>query len=133
MANTEASNGPNANALATVWRGSAPGANTDILASDFKVGYTASAIRITVQLATSSVLNLMVSDGTNTEALALNGNTALTAAALHTFVVGARRTDTGVGRVDKSSSDTELSYNFQVETDSVITYLVVDEIQGAVV
>lgn len=133
MANTEASNGPNCAALATVWRGSAPGADMNILASNIKVGHTASAMRITVQLATSSVFNVMVTDGTNTEALAMNDNAALTAAATYTFTIGARRTITGAAKVDATSSDTELSYNFQVETDSVITYLVVDEVQGAVV
>ena len=133
MANGEASNGPITGALATVWRGSAPGANTNILTDNFKVGFTASAIRISVQLAASSVLNLMASDGTNTEALALNDNAALTAGALHTFTVGARRTTTGLSKQEHlETPGTELSYNFQVETDGVITYLVVDEVQGAV-
>lgn len=96
----------------------APGADTDFpaaVASGFK-GVTGGAFRITVALATTSVLNLRVTDGSTPYTQALNDNTALTAGNLYTFVVGCHA---------------DYTYAFQVETDSIIQTLIVDVVTGA--
>lgn len=108
---------------ATQYNTAAPGADTDFL-TDFTVGSLVSALRITICLSTSSVLNLAVTDGTTAHAMALNGGTALTANALYTFTVGARRTKDG------TEDGTQLVYNLQVATDSVIEYVMVEGVTG---
>ena len=113
-------------ALATVYNGSAPGANTNILTTSLKVSESACAIRITVCLTTGSVFNMQTTDGTTAYVNGLNGSTALNAGDVYTFTVGARRYSSQTGT-------TELSYNFQVETDSVIRFLFVEEVTGPVV
>lgn len=110
-------------ALATVYAGAAPGANTNILATSLKVSDSASALRVTVCLTTGSVFNLHVTDGTTAYVNGLNASAALNAGDVYTFTVGARRYSSQTGT-------TELSYNFQVETDSVIRMLFVEEITG---
>ena len=110
----------------TIHHGAAPGANTDF-ATDFTVGAAVTALRITACLSTSSVLNMMQSDGSNENAMSLNAGDALTANALYTFTVGVRRTDDGTETGDF------LVYNFQVATDSVIETFMVEGITGGVV
>ena len=100
---------------------SAPGANTDILATAIQPEAEGSAFRVTVALTTASVFNVEVSDGTTTHLLGLNGSAALQAADLYTFVFAAPY---------QSQAGVRLSYNFQVETDSVIELLSVEEIRG---
>ena len=112
-------------ALATVYNGSAPGANTNII-TPVKVSDSASAMRVTVCLSTSSVFNVRVTDGTNPHTQSLNGGTALTANCLYTFTFGARRYSSQTGT-------TELTYSFQVATDGVIETLLVEEVTGTVV
>ena len=91
----------------------APGANTDILSTALtpKEG---SALKITVLLATGSVFNMTVTDGTNTYTGGLNASAALNAGDRYTFTVGA---------------DPANSYNFQVETDGIIQCLIIQEAQ----
>lgn len=113
-------------ALVTQYALAAPGANTNMLATSFKVSESASALRITVCLTTGSVFNLHVTDGTTAYVNGLNASAALNAGDVYTFTVGARRMSSQTGT-------TELSYNFQVETDSVIRFLFVEEITGPVV
>ena len=101
-----------------IHEGSAPGANSDILASAL-VPSKAAAYRITVQLAVGSIFNVMVGKtGNTTIACALNSNTALTAGATYTFSMGV---------------DSDQTYNFQVETDGQIDLLQVDEVTGGVI
>ena len=104
---------------AAVHEGSAPGANTDILSSDITPNYGVSCLRITTQVTTASVMNIMVKKtGNTTQTCALNNNIALLAGALNAFTFGC-----------VSGQD----YNFQVETDGQIDILQVDEILGGVI
>ncbi len=112
-------------AVATVYALAAPGANTNII-TPITPGPNASAFRVTVALTTSSVFNVRVTNGTTAYTLGLNGSVALAAGDLYTFVFGVRATSTQTGT-------TALTYSFQVETDSVINYLLVEEIIGGVV
>ena len=117
-------------ALVTGFNLSAPGANTNILATSIKVSPHAVALRITVCLATASVFNVMVSDGTTTFALGQEKSTALNAGDSYTFTLGARRYKS---HPYVEGTTTELTYNFQVETDGVIRILFVEEVLGPVV
>ena len=103
----------------------APGANTDIIASPANLTpqYNTSVFRLTIALTTASVLNMRVTDGTTAFVNGLNNSVALAAGDLYTFTFGVRRSsDDGVA----------LAYNFQVETDSVIRVLFVDEVPSGV-
>ena len=111
-------------ALATVYA-TTPGANTNIYAA-VKVSESASAIRITVSLATSSVFDLRITDGSTAYTLHLNEGVALTASCLYTFVVAARRYSSQTGT-------TELTYSNRVATDGVVQLLFVEEVTGPVV
>ncbi len=117
--------------IVMVHAGSAPGVNTSIpfvlhdaaTATTFKVGTSASALRVTVSLATGSVFNLVVTDGSTAYTQHFNGGTALTAGCLYAFTIGC-------ARFKDNNTDTELTYAFQVATDSVIQTLIVDEVAG---
>ncbi len=111
--------------VATVYAGSAPGANTNII-TPITPGPNASAYRVTVCLTTASVFNVRVTNGSTAYTMGLNGSVALAAGDLYTFVFGVRATSSQTG-------STALTYSFQVETDSVINYLLVEEIIGGVV
>ena len=112
-------------AIATVYAGAAPGANTNIV-TPFKVSESASALRVTVCLTTGSVFNVRVTDGSTAYTMGLNASAALNAGDIYTFTFGARRYSSQTGT-------TELTYSFQVETDSVINYLLVEEVTGPVI
>ena len=104
---------------AAIHEGSAPGANTDILGSDITPSYGVSCFRVTVQVTTASVLNVMIKKtGDTTQTCALNNNIAILAGTLNTFVFGCVSGQT---------------YNFQVETDGQIDVLQMDEILGGVI
>lgn len=122
MANTEFASQSICRAIATVFNGSAPGANAGILGTAIRPGENASAFRVSVALTTSSVFNVTCYDGSTTHKWGLNESGALNAADLYTFTFGVRNTKDGT---------TSLVYNFEVETDGVIEYLVVEEIIGA--
>lgn len=92
---------------------SAPGADTDAITDVTFPGKQ--LCRVTIQVATSTVVNLMVlRSGSSEVALGLNANTALTAACLYVFDVPGLLTDDTV--------------NVQVETDSVIDFLAIDAV-----
>lgn len=93
----------------------APGANTSFPATGFVPKARGSAFRVTIALTTSSVLNVHMTDGTTAYVQGLNASAALNAGDLYTFTF---------------SVDPDLTYKFQVETDSVIRQLIVDEIVG---
>ena len=88
----------------------APGANTDILATDLTPSGNVVAFGISVQLETASVFNVMETIGGTTRDVAPLKNAALVAGALYEFAI---------------SVDQAATYNFQVETDSVIDRLYV--------
>lgn len=60
----------------------APGANTDAITN---ITWVDGRLRLYVQVETSTVVNLMVHDGTNEIDYGLNGNSALAAGALYVF------------------------------------------------
>ena len=95
----------------------APGANTDFYTADLTPVYPASTMRVSVRLSTASVLNLIIKQGATTFTTGLNASAALQAGDLYTFVFGINGSCT---------------YNFQVETDGVISYFQVDELSGVV-
>jgi len=83
-------------------------------------------LRITVALTTTSVLNLTVTDGTTAYKWGLNESVTLNAGDVYTFYVPVRKTTTG------KSTGTALTYNLEVETNSVFQCLWIDELEGAV-
>ncbi len=105
--------------LGSKYAASAPGANTDIFATALAPHATASALRVGVCLTTASVFNMYVTNGTTAYTQGLNSSIALTAGDFFVF-----------GPIPCSSTNT---YNFRVETDSVIQTLTVDEIREGVV
>lgn len=103
--------------LAAVFNQAAPGANTNILAADI-VPYTkTSAFRVTVCLPTSSVFNLVATQGATTFTISLNKAVALVANALYPFSFGVNDSTT---------------YNFRVATDGIINVLNVEEVEGGI-
>ena len=96
----------------------APGQNTNIFSSSLSPVYGGYFV-VTVNLATASVLNYTVTDGTTTKTCGLNGSVPLNAGDTYSFSFG-------VAKVDQSA--VALSYNFQVETDSAINFLSVNEV-----
>ena len=111
---------------AMVYAGAAPGVSTNILTTGITFGDAVSACRVTVCLTTSSVFNVYVTDGSTAYTMGLNASGALNAGDLYTFVFG-------VCKYSSDSGTTGLTYNFRVETDSVINYLRVEEVIGSVV
>ena len=98
----------------TSFNAAAPGANTNILSTSLtpKMG---GAFRVTVSLATSSVFNVIITQSGTSLTLGLNASAALNAGDLYTFIFGVIPSNT---------------YNFQVETNSIIRILQVDEVSG---
>ena len=125
MAETAWGNEAALNSRAHVYAGSAPGANVDIITA-FTPGPKCSALRVTVSLATSSVFDVRVTDGSTAYTIHLNGGTALTASCYYTFTFGVRATSTSTG-------STALTYSFRVATDGVIQTLFVEEVVGPVI
>lgn len=105
--------------LGSLYAAAAPGANTSVFATSLTPHATASALRIGVSLATTSVFNMYVTDGTTAYTQGLNGSVALAAGDFYCL-----------GPIPCSSG---LTYNFRVETDSVIQTLYVDEIRNGVI
>lgn len=122
----EQSGAPHVARLGFKYAGSAPGANTSIFGgAGLSVSEGASAIRVTVCLTTSSVFNVVTNSAGGTDYTnGLNASVALNAGDVYTFTFGALAYDAAGNR---------LGYDFQVETDSVIRFLIVDEVVGAVV
>ena len=92
----------------------APGANTNAIAGVTWPDTQPQACRVTIQAATATIANLMVTRSGTTKALGLNGNLALAAGSVHVFDVP--------GLV---AGDT---LNVQVETDSALDILALDEV-----
>lgn len=109
--------------IVSIFNQAAPGANTDI-ATDFNVDKNVTALRISVALTTGSVFNIACRAGATEHIWGLNSSTALNAGDAYTFTIGCRRYDDGL------ETGTLLTYNFQVETDSVIEMLMVEGVTG---
>jgi len=105
---------------------SAPGANAGITGG-MKFSPQASVARVTVALTTSSVINVTCTDGTTTHKWGLNESGALNAADLYTFTFAVRANATGL------AGGADLTYDIEVETDSVIEVLFIEEVIGAVI
>ena len=101
--------------VAAVFNQAAPGANTNILATSIAPYTKTSTFRVTVVLATTSVFNFVAIQGATTFTCGLNGSVALVADDCYTFTFGVNDSTT---------------YNFRVETDSIINILNVEEIEG---
>ena len=117
---TETSGPPVVLRRVTVHAQAAPGVNTNIFTA-FTPTSPAAFIRIAVSLATTSVFQLLVTDGTTAYTQTYNNGTALTAGRRYGF------TDLWP---QANSSGTALTYSLQVATDGIIQSLVVDEVQG---
>ena len=104
--------------LNTVSRGyavAAPGANTDILTTGLVPPFDGIFV-VTVSLTTGSVFNVTSTDGTTAYTNGLNASVALNAGDVYTFSFGVR---------------TGITYNFQVETNSVVRFLIVQHMTGS--
>ena len=99
----------------------APGENTDILSTALTLSETCNAIRLTICLSAPSVINVTTTDGTTSFTNGLNESTALNAGDIYSFAFPA---------INETAAGLTISYNFQVETDSVIRFLVIDEVMG---
>ena len=110
----------------------APGANTNIIATGHQIASVAglrfarkaSRVRVFVVLTTGSVFNYTVTNGTTAYTNGLNASAALNAGDAYEFEFSVEATDDG------TETGNALTYNFQVETDSVIRQLIVTEITG---
>lgn len=98
---------------AEIFNGSAPGANTDIIATDITPKSGTSAARIEIALTNGSPVNLTATDGTTTHTWALGAGITVTAETITTFHI---------------STNQALAYNVQVEIDGVIESLIWDDI-----
>lgn len=123
---TEFSTTTSSHRKATIFNGSAPGANTGIVSGGMTFSESAGAARVTIALTTSSVVNVTCTDGSTTHKWGLNASGALNTGDLYTFSFGVSASDDG------TSDGTGLTYNLEVETDGVIEILLVDEIKGGV-
>lgn len=102
----------------------APGANTDILANAASPAkritphWGAGALRLTIALASDSVLKVSIKNSAGTEKKAsLNSGTALTGGCLYTFAF---------------ACNSDCTYDFQVVTNVAVDYMQVDEVAAGV-
>lgn len=107
---------------AAIFNLAAPGANTDILGTAITPTVDCEFV-ITASLSTGSKVDVTITDGTDTHVITLNGNTALTANVM------TRMTFPAVALERNSGNGNTLQYNFQLQTDSVVEYFVVQERQ----
>ena len=111
----------------------APGSATNIISKD-ATGATINGLvardnvakfAVTVQVATSSVVDVVATDGTTSTTMHLNSGTALSAGCLYEFDVPATNFKPFQ---DQNPSPSALKWNVQVETDGVIDLLEVIEV-----
>ena len=102
----------------------APGANTNIFTALTPTRGLVQ-IRVFVSLATGSVFNLRLTDGTDAYTIKLNGGTALTAGVAYAF-------DVPMSRVPTEDTTKTITYSFQVATDGVIQHMEVWELDKVV-
>lgn len=115
----------------------APGATTNIITKS-PTGATitgltprnaTAALRVTVCLATTSIFDCNVTDGTTAFTWHLNGGTSLTGGCIYSFEIPA----SGLAATQtQTTSPKALVWNFQVETNGVIQELEVDEVDTGI-
>ena len=93
---------------------SAPGANTDFITDITWAGGDGEIMRIQIQCEASTIVNVMINDGSNEIDHGLNANTALVAGATYVFDVQVRSGDV---------------INLQCETDSIIDHVSIGAVQ----
>jgi len=116
----------------TAYNQAAPGANLEIMTAGVVFSPKASLCRVTVALTTASVFNVTVTDGTTEHKWGLNASGALQAGDIYVLTFGVSSTNDG-DSLGLGTGNKALTYNFEVETDSVIEQLLVDELTGVVV
>lgn len=121
MAISDFSNDQVAKRLYQGYNISAPGADTNVLATNLTPSESVNALRVTVCLSTGSVFNLYTYDGTTAFVNGLNESNALNAGDVYSFAFPIP---------NENAAGTSIQFNFQVETDSVFRFLVVDEVIG---
>lgn len=97
--------------LATRFDVAAPGSDTSILAANLTPPIGATRFIVAVTLSTSSVFNVVETDGTTTHVQSMNSAVALVANAMYEFEFGINQSNT---------------YNFRVATNGVIERLIVE-------
>ncbi len=108
-----------------IFNGSAPGANTAVFTKR-QIGLRNGKLRIAIQLSTSSVVNLVLDDGTTTHKGKLNDGTALDAEELYVFEAPVPD-EAGTGSAIPGAT---ISYTIEYETDSVTEVLTIDELSA---
>lgn len=104
-------------------QGAAPGANTAIFGGIAPTTAFAT-FRVTVALATASVLNMTETpSGGTKKTYGLNGSVPLAANDEYEFNIQ-------VVKFSTLGGTTAMSYDFEVETDSVLNKLIVEELTG---
>jgi len=94
----------------------APGAATAVLASALTPPIGCVKLVVSVVLATGSVFNVTIGNGSATNSIKLNGGTALTADCLYAF-------DVFVARHTTDATPLTRAVNFIATTDSIYTHL----------
>lgn len=116
--------------LATAITPSAREITAAVTAPSTEVGSLLVAYRITASIGTGVKLHLRYTDGSTTVDAPLNNDVALTADAVNTFTVELPRfARVGAG----SGTITAMSFNFQLSAAATVNYLIVSEINSAVV
>ena len=104
----------------------APGANTSF--ASFTLSHPVASVRITIALATASVLNLFSTDGTTGYTHGLLSSATLTAGDLYAIdVPGLTRYVPSGGKV-VTSAGTEITYSLRIETNGVVQVVSIVEL-----
>lgn len=130
-------------AIVDGWNISSVSSGANVLTTNVHTSQAASALRITVSLASSVPFGVYETDGTHAFSSYLNGGTALTANCEYTFVIGARysgaiggRTQSGAGgatvTLGNVSGTTPNALNFFVGGPTAINKLRAEEVVGGV-
>lgn len=123
MANIEASSGAYvARRVVCIHAGAAPGANTNAFTAVTPTP-NCCAWRLSMSFATTTKVDIRVTDGTTAYSIHLFANADCTASCEYTATIAVAATSDG---------STALTYSLRVQTDSVIQKLIIDEICGPV-
>jgi len=129
--------------IASGWNIPSVTGGTSIFTTNLTLKTSASAIRISVVLATTSTFSIVETDGTHTFTSAMNSGTALTGGQTFTFVWGTRNsaqpgsvTQSGAGgatsTIGNVSGVTPSAINFSVGTTTAVPIIRVDELTSGV-
>lgn len=98
----------------------APGANTDIFTAIAPL-HLGSVWDVSISLATASIVDLRVTDGTTAYSQAMLDGATLTAGTRYNFSVA-------VPKQTDAATPVALTYSLRVRTDGIIQSLIVDEV-----